>query len=142
MAQVYLFFLLAGHKVGFIAPWGVNILGGQKMDLFTTHGAIKSILCPASRKIHFSNTSTEIVVFQAHFEEWKLWISGEWRKLIKVARKRRGTSLKSYSNINFTRLVVTFALLEHQTSHSQNKFFFPSCTIYYLLLSYLLPIVL
>ena len=33
-------------------------------------------------------------------------------------------------NINFTRVVVTLALLGHQTSHSQNKFFFPSCTIY------------
>ena len=34
-------------------------------------------------------------------------------------------------NIYFTRVVVTLALLWHQTSHSQNKFFFPSCTMYY-----------
>ena len=34
-------------------------------------------------------------------------------------------------NINFTRVVVNFALLGHQTSHSQNTFFFPNCTIYY-----------
>ena len=27
-------------------------------------------------------------------------------------------------NINFTRVVVTLALLWHQTSHPQNKFFF------------------
>ena len=33
-------------------------------------------------------------------------------------------------NIYFTRVVVTLALLGHQTSHSQNKFFFPSCTMY------------
>ena len=34
-------------------------------------------------------------------------------------------------NIYFTRVVITIALLEHETSHSQNTFFFPSCTIYY-----------
>ena len=34
-------------------------------------------------------------------------------------------------NINFTRVVITLALLGHQTSHSQNKFFFLCCTIYY-----------
>ena len=34
-------------------------------------------------------------------------------------------------NIYFTCVVVTLALLGHQTSHSQNKFFFPSCTMYY-----------
>ena len=28
-------------------------------------------------------------------------------------------------NINFTRVVVTLALLGHLTSHLQNKFFFP-----------------
>ena len=32
-------------------------------------------------------------------------------------------------NINFTRVVVTLALLGHQTSHLQNKFFVPSYTI-------------
>ena len=34
-------------------------------------------------------------------------------------------------NTNFTCVVVTLALLGHQTSHSRNKFFSPSCTIYY-----------
>ena len=38
-------------------------------------------------------------------------------------------------NINFIHVVVTLALLRHQTLHSQNKFFFPSCTIYYFLSS-------
>ena len=32
-------------------------------------------------------------------------------------------------NIDFTRVVVALALLGHQTSHSQNKFFFPCCII-------------
>ena len=31
-------------------------------------------------------------------------------------------------NINFTRVGVTLALFVHQTSNSQNTFFFPSCT--------------
>ena len=35
------------------------------------------------------------------------------------------------SYIIFTRVVVTPALLGHQISHSQNRFFPPSCTIYY-----------
>ena len=35
-------------------------------------------------------------------------------------------------NIYFTRVVATLALLGHQTSHSQNNFFFPSYTIYYI----------
>ena len=34
-------------------------------------------------------------------------------------------------NINFTRVVVTLALLGHQTSRAQNKFVLPSCIIYY-----------
>ena len=32
-------------------------------------------------------------------------------------------------------VIITVALLGHQTSHSQCNFFFPSCTIYYFLLS-------
>ena len=39
-------------------------------------------------------------------------------------------------NINFTRVVVTLALLWHQTSHSQDKFFLTSCTIYYFYVEY------
>ena len=34
-------------------------------------------------------------------------------------------------NIYFTRVIVAFAFLIHQTVHSQNNFFFPSCTIYF-----------
>ena len=64
------YFLLAGHKVEFIAPCGAN----------------KSTFWPASRKKN---------------------------------RVQHGKS------IYFTRVVVTLALLGHQTSHSQNKFFFP-----------------
>ena len=47
--------------------------------------------------ISHTNTSTEIVVFQARFEEWKLRISCVCSKLIKVARKSGGTRLKSHS---------------------------------------------
>ena len=36
------------------------LLAGQKVDLFAPHGAIKSTLWPASRKIHFSTSSVEI----------------------------------------------------------------------------------
>ena len=35
------------------------------------------------------------------------------------------SNVKHRKNIYFTRVVVTLALLGHQTSHSQNKFFFP-----------------
>ena len=45
------------------------------------------------------NLGKEIVVFQARFGEWKLRISGERRKLIKIARKSGGTSLKSRSTV-------------------------------------------
>ena len=34
-------------------------------------------------------------------------------------------------NIHFTRVVVTLDLLEHQTLHSQNKFFFPSSLTFF-----------
>ena len=57
------------------------------------------IHCPIPREnSYFSNTSTEIFVFQACFGEWKLRISGECRKLVKIARKRGGTSLRSHNN--------------------------------------------
>ena len=39
--------------------------------------------------------------------------------------------VRDEKNIKFTRVVITLALLGHQTLHSQNKFFFPSWTIYY-----------
>ena len=45
--------------------------------------------------------------------------------------EKLGNRVQHGKNIYFTRVVVTFALLGHQTSHSQNKFFFPSCTMYY-----------
>ena len=65
----------------------------KTLILLLFYSGIKLHTC----KIHlFSYTSTEIV-FQARFRELKLRISGKCRKLIKVARKRGGTSLKSHS---------------------------------------------
>ena len=68
---------------------------GKTLILLLFYSGIKLHTCKIN---FFSNTFTEIVVFQARFGELKLRISGECRKLIKVAIKRRGTSLKIHSN--------------------------------------------
>ena len=46
---------------------------------------------------------------------------------VKKNRVRHG------KNIYFTHVVITLALIGHQTSHSQNYLFFPSCTMHYFL---------
>ena len=45
--------------------------------------------------------------------------------------RRKKNRVRHERNIHFTLVVITLALLGHQTSHSQNNFFFPGYTIYY-----------
>ena len=42
--------------------------------------------------------------------------------------------MRHRKNIYFTRVVITLVLLGHQISHLENKYCFPSCTIYYFVL--------
>ena len=74
-----------------------------------------SIFLLAGRKVHF------IVPYEA-------------KKSIFDPLIKKKIPVQHGKNIYFTRVVVTFALLGDRTSHSQNKFFIPSCIIYYFLL--------
>ena len=73
-----------------------------------------------------SQSSVEIITFfYQRAIKWTLLTRAEQTNPLSDPLVEKKSCATREKKIYFTRVVVTLALLGHQTSHSQNKFFFP-----------------